>query len=125
VARGSLPGSQRFEESMAALAAQLAVKPITDKQSGGTSPVLTAVSEEANPPRKKLRRASPTAAATLLILDDDEDQIKLLCRTMEPTGYAATCFTSAEAALDALRWPAMARPILASFSSTNLSPHLI
>ena len=88
MARGSLPGSQRFEESMAALAAQLAVKPITDKQSGGTSPVLTAVSEEASPPRKKLKRASPTPIATLLILDDDEDQIKLLCKMMGAHGLS-------------------------------------
>ncbi|MDQ1469876.1 MAG: two-component system, cell cycle sensor histidine kinase and response regulator CckA, partial [Bryobacterales bacterium] len=98
-----MAGSQRFEESMAALAAQVAAKPMADGQSGGASPISIAVSEEARPPRKKLKAASPAPTATLLILDDDEDQIKLLCKTMGPTGYAATCFTSAEAALGALR----------------------
>jgi len=44
-----------------------------------------------------------SSPAKLLIVDDEAAQMKALCRTLEDNGYAPTGFTSAKAALTALR----------------------
>jgi PAS domain S-box-containing protein len=66
-------------------------------------PALRKAAKAAKPPLRKRHRQPPSHTATLLIVDDDEDEMAVLCEMMQATGYTATCFTSAEAALAALR----------------------
>src|SRR5580658_314227 len=63
----------------------------------GASPI------SAEPPARESRPAPSAPTTKLLIVDGDTAQMKILCDSLEPHGYSATCMTSAVEALAALR----------------------